>query len=426
MNLLIKGAKVLSLKDKGSVLEKDIAVSFGRIKYLGKIPKSFKPQKTIQAKDKIAMPGLINSHVHVPMTLFRNLADDLPLNIWLQKKIWPLEQKLNKEDIYWGALLGLAEMIKGGITSFCDMYLKTEIIAKALEESKMRGILSEVVFGGVKDNQENIKYIKKTIHKWQKNPKIRFSLAPHSAYACQEDLIKTFIDLSQELKVPIHIHLSESEKEVKDSLRAHQKSPVEYLESLGVFERPTKACHCVHLTDHDIEILKNYKVNVLYCPTSNLKLANGFAPVNKLQEKGVNVALGTDGPASNNNLNMFEEIHLAAIINKGISGDATAVPAIEALKMATINGARALGLEDEVGSIEVDKKADLILVDTGAPHFEPKSNLISSLVYSTQAFDVETVIVDGEILMEERVLKTIDIEKVIFEIQKRIKGLIKD
>ncbi len=255
--------------------------------------------------------------------------------------------------------------------------------------------------------------------------RITVDLAPHAPYTCDIETMKTIIKASHSNDTKIHIHLSESKKEVEDSYKEIGKSPIKNMLDQGVFERPTFAAHCVHLSDEDIKILKDKNVSVVNNPGSNLKLGNGFAPVTKLLNAGVNVALGTDGSSSNNNLNMFEEMNLAALVNKAIDGDTTVVPAHTAIKMATINGAKALGIDHEVGSIEVNKKADIIIVDLEKPHFYPRLDAVASLVYSAQASDVKTVICNGQILMEDRKIMTFD-EKIVFhKAEKCAKELIK-
>lgn len=248
---------------------------------------------------------------------------------------------------------------------------------------------------------------------------------PHAPYSCEPSFLHKVINMAAEKGMGIHIHLSESKKEVEDSYNLRGKSPIKHVHDLGLFELPTLAAHCVHLSDEDIAILADKKVNVANNPGSNLKLGNGFARVEDMLKKGVNVALGTDGSASNNNLNMFEEINLAALVNKALKGDTTSIPAATAVKMATLNGAKALGLEKEVGTLEVGKKADIVILDLNKPHFYPRYNLVASLAYSAQASDVETVIVDGKILMENYELKTIDVEKVMYNAEKCAKSLIK-
>ena len=249
-------------------------------------------------------------------------------------------------------------------------------------------------------------------------------VAPHAPYTCSPAYLEKIIDLAKELGAGIHIHLSETKKEVEDSFEQYKKSPIKHVYDLGLFEIPTLAAHCVHVSDEDIEILSANGVSVVNNPGSNLKLASGFAPVEKMINRGVNVALGTDGSSSNNNLNMFEEINLAAVINKAVNESAISIPAITAIEMATSNGAKALNWEDEIGSIEVGKKADLILVDMNKPHLYPRHNVVSALAYSCQASDVETVIVDGKVLMEKYELKTIDIEKVMYNAEKVAHSLV--
>lgn len=428
MNILIKNASVLFFdEENGYIEEKDIAIENGIIKYIGKIPNNFVYEKIINGKDKLAMPGLINTHTHLPMSLLRNYADDMPLWKWLTEKVWPIENKLTEEDIYWGTMLSIAELIMSGVTCFNDMYTFADVIAKATADSKIRGNISHTLFDTTRNDDENFKTIRALYEKWHKsnNDKIRILIGPHAPYTCSEDYLKEIIDLAKELKTGIHIHLSESLQEIEYISKNHGKTPVKYLNDIGLFNVRTLAAHCVHLTEEDLDILMENNVHVLYNPTSNLKLANGFAPIDKMIKRKINVSLGTDGSCSNNNLNMFEEMNLAAILNKGITKDSTMVSAIEAIKMATINGAKALGIDDKVGSIEVGKCADIILLDLNKPHLYPRYNLISSLIYSAQASDVDTVIVDGNILMENRKLTTINLKEVLENVQLSSERLIK-
>jgi 5-methylthioadenosine/S-adenosylhomocysteine deaminase len=425
---LIKNASVLFFdEENGYIEEKDIAIENGIIKYIGKIPNNFVYEKIINGKDKLAMPGLINTHTHLPMSLLRNYADDMPLWKWLTEKVWPIENKLTEEDIYWGTMLSIAELIMSGVTCFNDMYTFADVIAKATADSKIRGNISHTLFDTTRNDDENFKTIRALYEKWHKsnNDKIRILIGPHAPYTCSEDYLKEIIDLAKELKTGIHIHLSESLQEIEYISKNHGKTPVKYLNDIGLFNVRTLAAHCVHLTEEDLDILMENNVHVLYNPTSNLKLANGFAPIDKMIKRKINVSLGTDGSCSNNNLNMFEEMNLAAILNKGITKDSTMVSAIEAIKMATINGAKALGIDDKVGSIEVGKCADIILLDLNKPHLYPRYNLISSLIYSAQASDVDTVIVDGNILMENRKLTTINLKEVLENVQLSSERLIK-
>ncbi|MDK2878500.1 MAG: 5-methylthioadenosine/S-adenosylhomocysteine deaminase [Thermoanaerobacteraceae bacterium] len=428
MNILIKNATLLSMGDKEEPVENvEVAIEKDKIKYIGEVPEDFYAEKVIDARESLVMPGLIDGHTHIAMSLFRNYADDLPLMEWLKTRIWPLEEKLTAQDVYWGSMLGVAELIRSGVTCFSDMYFFMEETAKAVEEAGIRAVLARGLVGGDNDDGRRFEETRKLYKSWHNGAggRLKFMVGPHAPYTCSPGYLRKVVELARELNVGIHIHIAESADEVEESLKNYGKSPVRHIYDLGLFDIPTVAAHCVHLSDEDIEILAENKVSVVNNPTSNLKLASGFAPVEKMIKKGINVALGTDGPSSNNNLNMFEEINLAAIINKSVDHDATSIPAITAIKMATVNGAKALGLEKEIASIEVGKKADLIIIDTQKPHFYPRHNIISALAYSAQASDVKTVIVDGKIVMEDYEIKTIDTERIMFEAEKAAKDLMR-
>lgn len=416
MRILIKGTQIISMaENQPEVYVGDIGIVDDKIEQLGQVQDDFAPDKVIDGHSTLTMPGLVNAHTHISMSLMRNYADDLPFWPWLTEKIWPIEANLTAEDCYWGAKLSIAEMIRSGITTFADMYFFMDDVAKAVEESGIRANLTRGIVGG-EDSADKLNEALKLRADWHGSceGRIYVDLAPHAPYTCDETVMKTILQASQEHETRIHIHLSESKKEVEDSFDAHGKSPIKNMLDQGVFNRPTFAAHCVHLSDEDIKILADHKMSVVNNPGSNFKLGNGFAPIRKLLEAGVNVALGTDGSSSNNNLNMFEEINLAAMVNKAVEGNTTVVPAYTALKMATINGAIALGLEDEVGSIEVGKKADLIIIDLEKPHFYPRLDPVASLVYSAQASDVSTVLCNGKILMEHRQLLTVN-EKEVYK-----------
>lgn len=428
MNILIKNATLLSMGDKEEPVENvEVAIEKDKIKYIGEVPEDFYAEKVIDARESLVMPGLIDGHTHIAMSLFRNYADDLPLMEWLKTRIWPLEEKLTAQDVYWGSMLGVAELIRSGVTCFSDMYFFMEETAKAVEEAGIRAVLARGLVGGDNDDGRRFEETRKLYKSWHNGAggRIKVMVGPHAPYTCSPGYLRKVVELARELNVGIHIHIAESADEVEESLKNYGKSPVRHIYDLGLFDIPTVAAHCVHLSDEDIEILAENKVSVVNNPTSNLKLASGFAPVEKMIKKGINVALGTDGPSSNNNLNMFEEMNLAAIINKSVNHDATSIPAITAIKMATVNGAKALGLEKEIASIEVGKKADLIIIDTQKPHFYPRHNIISALAYSAQASDVKTVIVDGKIVMEDYEIKTIDTERIMFETEKAAKDLMR-
>ena len=428
MKLLIKNALILTVNPKNEVLENaDIAVEDGCLLAVGKVPENFLPDKVIDASDQIALPGLINAHTHIPMSLFRNYADDLPFWPWLLEKIKPAEDHLSAEHVYWGAKLGVLELIQSGVTCFSDMYFYMNEVATVVKESGIRACLSGVLLE-VDDLGPTFMKAAVDFHdSWhgKADGRINAFFGPHSMYLCGPEYLRETTEEALKRKSVIHIHLAESRQEVADCLEKYGKSPVQHLAELGMFACRTAAAHCVHVSADDIKLLKQHKVSVLNNPTSNMKLANGFAPIDALLKKGVNVALGTDGSASNNNVNMFEEMHLAALVNKAVNEDAESVPAQQVLRMATINGAKALGLENEIGSLEVGKRADLILLDANKPHYFPRHNPVSSIAYSAQAADVSTVLVNGQVLLENYQLKTIDLQETMQEAERMAFDLVR-
>lgn len=425
-NILIKNVDCLTLTEPVKIIKKtNVGISDNLISFVGKIPAGFKHDEIIDGKNKLLMPGLINAHTHLAMSLFRNYAEDVDFWTWLNDKILPAEEKLNRENVYWGSILSIAEMIKSGTTSFADMYFFTEETAKAVEETGIRAMISRSVVSG----ENSDKKLKESLDIFDKynntaDERITVCSAPHAIYSCDEIFLKEVIAESKKRNMQIHIHLSETEEEVNNCKTKHLMYPAEYLQNLGMFDLKTMVAHGVYLTDKEMDILKKYDVSVIHNPGSNLKLGNGIAPVVKMLKKGLNVALGTDGAASNNNLNMFEEIYLATVLQKGIMKNSIAIKGIDAIKMATVNGARAMSLNN-IGTVEKGNIADLILIDTDKPHFYPKFDLISDLVYSSQAGDTDTVIVNGKILMKHGKLLTIDIERVYFEIEKQAEKLLK-
>ncbi|MEF9952167.1 amidohydrolase [Clostridium sp.] len=414
MKILIKNTTIITVNEENKVLNNtDIGIDNGKIVFIGE-KSDFKADKIIDGSEKVAMPGLINAHTHIPMSLLRNYANDLPLFQWLSEKIWPIEGKFTEDHIYWGSMLSIAEMIKTGTTTFNDMYFFMEDMAKAVEKTGIRASLSRGMMGESAEGDDRFNELRSLYNNYNGacNGRITVMAGPHAPYTCSDEYLESVMDIADELNIPLHIHLSESKGEVEDSYSAKGVSPIAHMENIGIFNRKTVAAHCVHLTEEDIDILKKHNVSVAYNPGSNLKLGNGFAPICSMIDKGVNVALGTDGASSNNNQNMFEEMNLASIVNKSVTGDTTKVPAMKAIEMATINGARALGIEDRVGSIEVGKNADIILVDMEKPHLYPQLDAASSMVYSAQGSDVSDVLVDGNILMENYKLTTIDFKEV--------------
>jgi len=428
LKILIKNAFIITVNENNEVLENsNICISQGIIESIGEVPVDFDADKIIDATYRIVMPGLVNTHTHLPMTLFRNYADDIPFWTWLMEKIKPAEDFLNEEHIYWGAKIGILELIQSGVTCFSDMYFFMNEVAKVSEESGIRSFVSGILMDVGDSGSAYMKSAIDFYDNWHGKAEGRINsiFGPHSIYLCSPEYLK---EISEEVKKRdsiIHIHLSESRKEIKDAKEKFGKTPVQHLEELGLLECKIAAAHCVYVSEDEINILRNNNVNLLNCPTSNLKLGNGFAPVSSFLSNGLNVSLGTDGAASNNNLNLFEEMHLASIINKAAIEDTESLNAKTVIRMATINGARALGLGKEIGSVEIGKRADLIMLDIHKTHFFPRNNLVSAIVYSAQASDVRTVLVNGKILMEDYDVKTINQEETIYKSEKMAFDLIR-
>lgn len=381
----------------------------------------------LDAANMIAMPGFINTHTHAAMTLFRGYADDLPLMEWLEQKIWPLEAKLTGEYVYWGTMLALVEMIKSGTTCFADMYFFMEDVARAVEKSGMKAVLSRGMIGFGPGSELAITESRELVSRWNgaADGRIKIILGPHAPYTCPPEYMRRVLALADELQVGLHIHLAETAGEVSDCQKAYGKSPAAHLEALGFFaHHPVLAAHCVYMDQDDIDILAKYSVGVAHNPESNMKLASGIAPVPEMLKAGLTVSLGTDGASSNNNLDMLEEMRTCALLHKVNSGDPTVIPAYQALQMATVNGAKALGL-DGVGQIAPGKRADIIMIRKDAAHFIPHHDLIANLVYSAHSADVDTVIVDGKIIMQDRILTTIDEKEILQQAHQAARQLAK-
>jgi len=429
-DILIQGVTVLTMEGSDRIIENgEIAVRGDRIAALGprgSVSVDYQAERIIDGSGMIAMPGFINCHTHASMTLLRSYADDMPLMEWLSEKIWPVEDKLEPEDIYWGAMLCCLEMIKSGTTTFADMYFIMDQVALAVEKSGLRACLSRGMIGNAPNAglalEESVNFFKE----WNGGAggRIKVMFGPHAPYTCPPEYLKQVVELAGKYGAGLHIHVAETKSEVEQINSTYGRSPVEYLNDIGLFELPVLAAHCVHLDDADIEILARNNVGVAHCPESNMKLASGIAPVTGLIEAGVNVGLGTDGAASNNNLDMMEEMRSASMLQKVNTGNPTVLPAFATLRMATANGAQALGLAGEIGLLKAGMKADLILIDTHRPHFYPRHNLTANLVYAAHSADVDTVIVDGEILMENRRVLTINEEEVMREAQLRADRLV--
>jgi 5-methylthioadenosine/S-adenosylhomocysteine deaminase len=395
-----------------------VAVDNGVIAAVGTMPADFKAEKTIFGSGKMLIPGLINAHTHAYMTVFRNCADDLKFNDWLFGRILPLEDKLTPEDCYWGSLLGIMEMLSTGTTCYNDMYIFTDASARAATESGIRAVLSRGLVGDdgdPKGGQRRLEEAFSELIEWQGEDALSFMLAPHAPYTCGEQYQKAVAEHARQLGVGIHTHISESQAELDTVRTSYGCTPPELMDKTGLLTSRTTAAHCVYLTDSDIALLSARGVSVATNPVSNLKLANGVAPVPKMLKAGINVALGTDGAASNNSLNMFRDLGLLSVLHKGVTGDPQAVTAREAFEIATKNGAKALGLSG-VGEIRPGMKADLAVLDLDRPNIQPLNDPLAALCYSLNGSEVETVMVGGKILMENREFLTLDRDKVLYEV----------
>ncbi|MDW7674549.1 MAG: amidohydrolase [Bacillota bacterium] len=407
MRLLIKNCTVIPITGKGVIWEKgEILVEGGIISACGPegtVAATATYDKVLDKPGFVATPGFINTHTHSAMTLLRSYADDLPLMQWLSEKIWPLEEKLTGDAVYWGSMLSILEMLKSGTTTFADMYFYMDEVAKAVEETGMRAVLSRGMIGVGPNGPFALEDSERFISQWQGqgNGRITTMLGPHAPYTCPPDYLQKVMQLAQKLQVGIHIHLAETKDEINQINELYQKTPIQHVADEGLFSFPTIAAHCVHLTEGDINLLASNKVGVAHNPESNMKLASGIAPIPELLKAGVNVGLGTDGAASNNNLDMLEEMRTAALLHKVNSQDPTILSSYEALYMATMGGAKALGINNKVGSIEVGKRADIVLFDFEKPHLYPKHQVLANLVYAAQAGDVDTVLVDGNIIIQD-------------------------
>ena len=425
--ILIKNAFILSpntnFEDAQSILIKDDIIS----EIAPEIDEA-NVDKIIDATGKILLPGFINTHTHLSMTLFRGLADDLSLDSWLNDHIWPMEANLNGEYCYIGALLGAVELIKSGTTTFSDMYFYMEDVARAVDEAGIRAVLSYgmIDFGDAQKRENEIRENLALFNacNGMADGRIKVFFGPHSPYTASEELLVKVRELVDEYGMGIHIHVSETEKEINDSLEERGLRPFEYLDKIGLLGPDVVAAHCVWLSDEEIEIIKKNNVKVSHNPCSNMKLASGIAPVSKLIENGVCVSIGTDGASSNNNLDLIEELKTASLLQKVSTLDPKVLNSDESIAMGTIKGAEALGLDDEIGSIEVGKKADIILIDTNSANMVPDSSSLSSnIIYSANGSNVDTTICNGKILMENKKLTVLDEDEIYAKARQAIKEL---
>lgn len=431
-DLILSGGTVITMDDQREIFpEGAVAVKGNTIAAIGPaadLASKYDARETMDCTGQVIMPGLVNGHTHAPMSLLRGLADDLRLEVWLHGYMLPVERGfVSPEFCHWGTLLSCAEMIRSGVTCFADMYYYEDEVAKAAAEAGMRAACAETLMKlptpDAASYDEGLDRCREFIERWKDHKLITPAVGPHSGYMCPPELLVEAVRLAREHDVPLLIHLSESKEEVEESRKLNGCGPVAYVDRYGVLEAKASAVHCVHVSQEEMELMARRGTGVVHNPTSNLKLANGVADVNRMLDLGLRVGLGTDGPASNNDQDMFEEMRLTALLAKGITGDPTAVPAQAALAMATIGGARALHLEGIIGSIEVGKRADLVVVGLDKPHVTPKfalseDNIYAQLVYAAKSTDVCHVLVDGRFLMRDRELLTVDLDAIRAEAQR--------
>ncbi|WP_019138657.1 amidohydrolase [Peptoniphilus timonensis] len=413
MSILLKNISYLDIEEEKIVDKADIFIEENKIKKIGK-NLDLSADEVLDGENKLLTPGFVNAHTHLGMSYFRNYADDLALMDWLENEIWPIEAKLNAEDIYWSSMLSIIENIKSGVTSFCDMYYEMDRVGDAAIEAGIRGVLTRGMTDVDGKGEEKLQEFDDLYNNYHEkcNGRIKVVPAPHAIYTCSTEFLKEIAKRSLErYDSLIHIHLSETLTEVENSKKEYGMTPIEYVNSLGLLDSQIIAAHCVHITDEEIELVKDKKFFPVYNPSSNLKLASGFTPVDKLLKNNITMALGTDGDSSNNNQDFVEEKHIGGIVNKAVTMNEKAVPAIEILKMATVNGAKALGFE-KLGLVKENYLADLTIFDLNSNSFTPRNNLISALVYSANSSDVESVICDGKFIMKNRKIVNVDEEKI--------------
>jgi 5-methylthioadenosine/S-adenosylhomocysteine deaminase len=417
VDLIVRGGTVVTVDSSDRVIANGaVAIRADRIVAVDTtdaILAKYEGAKEIDATGKAVVPGLVNTHTHVPMALFRGIADDMVLMDWLQKFIFPAEAKnVDEEFVRWGTRLGLLEMLRGGTTTYVDMYYFEDAIAVETARAGMRAVLGETVLDfPAPDNKTwdaALAYTEQFLRKWKGHPLVVPAIAPHAPYTVSPDHLRAAHELAKRVDVPLVIHVAEDPAEVKTIDERYHLSSVAHLEKLGVLDDRVVAAHMVWPTEQDVATLARLRVGVAHCPQSNMKLAAGVSPVPDLLKAGVAVGLGTDGAASNNDLSMWEEMDTAAKLHKLVRKDPTVMSAREAFRLGTIGGARAIDLDREIGSLEVGKRADLVVVDLGSLHQTPMYDAYSHLVYATKATDVETVLVNGRIVVENRRVLTID------------------
>jgi 5-methylthioadenosine/S-adenosylhomocysteine deaminase len=425
-DLLLIGGIVVTMDARHTVYSAGaLAIRDGQILAVGprqEIAEHYRAPRTIDAAEGLLLPGLVDGHTHLPMTLFRGLADDLPLHAWLEQHVWPAERQfINPETVRWGARLGAAELIRSGVTTCCDMYFYEDEVAEAVQEAGLRAVLGQgliEVGAAAAEVERKVADAQRFVEHWRGHARIVPAFAPHAAYTVSPELFRRLHALAERFDVPLLTHLAETREEGRDIAARYGQTPVRHLAHLGVLTDRLIAAHGVWVDTEEIGLLAACRAGVVHCPRSNLKLASGIAPVPDMLAAGVLTGLGTDGAASNNELDLFAEIQTAALIHKGVRLDPLAVPASAALTMATVGGARALKLDHLTGSLEVGKRADVVLLDLDEDNLVPMYDPVSHLAYAAAAADVRTVLIDGRVVLEDRKLLTMD----EVEIRRRVRA----
>lgn len=408
-----------------------VGISGGRIAFVSADPaeadrfeaKAGGELRVIDGRGKLAMPGLVNTHNHISMTLLRSYADDLPLMTWLNDHVWPFEARMTRDDIRVGAELGMAEMLLGGTTTSADMYWLDEAVGEAAERAGIRAVISTSILDGKREDFDKDFALLDAKYGHGRHPRISLMVAPHAVYTCSPETLAHARDVAARHDIGIAIHVSETQDEQRMIRERYGKTPVEMLEELGMLNAKTLIVHAVYVSDSDIEIMRWHGVSVAHNPQSNMKLASGIAPAARMAHAGLNVTIGTDGPSSNNDLDMWEEMRSASFLQKVSELDPCVFPAYEVLEMATVKGAKALGLEGRIGQLAPGMAADVILIDTEKPHFYPQTDMVANLVYCGKSSDVDTVIVDGRVVVEGRRMLTLDVPALLREAQERFEAV---
>jgi 5-methylthioadenosine/S-adenosylhomocysteine deaminase len=426
MSIVIKNVDVITLDPAGTVLTgTDIVIEGKTIRAVGESPPDIEPDEIIDGTSHVAIPGFFNAHCHAPMTFERGYAEDLPLDRWFNERIWVAESALTSDDVYWGAALAACEMIRSGCVAFNDMYFYMDRVAEVVEQAGMKAQLGWGMFGPGAEVGTDLQGVLEFVDRWQgkADGRIRTLLAPHSPYVCPPDFVRQVSALAKERSLSLHTHVAESREQLENSLAQYGRTPVEHLADCGVFSVPCLAAHALYLSEGDIEILADHGVSVAHCPITYMKLAMGVNDLSRLMRAGVNVAIGTDGPGSNSDMDMKAAIRFTALLQKYETRDAEVLPGDTALRMATAHGAQSMGFP-ESGVLEPGRAADIVLFDLDKPHLYPRHDLVANIVHSARGSDVSHVIVDGRLLYRAGELLTLDEERIMAGAESHAKRMV--